>query len=482
MPVDHRVIIAKNQFEHLISNFATVPVAISVQKLSPDPIEIFSRVYPNGNGFILEGSTSNNGINEFSYIGGKGSIRFSTTSSKIDCWQQLVQILKSNDVPAIPGLPDFYSGAIGYLGYEAVKHIEPSVKPMHPEPVGVPEAAFFIPDELIVVDHLKKNTTIIVLAGRSRCRNYSQASKRIDKILAKMTSATTNEPEKNTKTRTSHKNDTISYQVSKNSYLNRVERAKHAIESGELIQVVLSQRVTQRTQATTLAIYAELRKLNPSPHMFMFNFDEFSIIGASPELMIRTRDGFTEMHPIAGSRPRGMNYKQDRALESELIVNDKEKAEHLMLVDLARNDLGRVCIPGTIHVPSFMSIERYSHVMHLVSKVRGKLKSGFQGIDALKACFPMGTLTGAPKLRAIRLITELEHEGRGPYCGAIGWFGANGNMETGTLIRSIILKDGLAHVQGGGGIVFDSDPTSEYNESLSKMEAPLVAIRQAKQK
>ena len=185
VPVDHTVIISENQFEHLIPNFSTVPVAISVQRLSPDPIKVFSRVYPNGNGFILEGSNSSHGINELSYIGGKAELNFSIASSKIDCWEQLAQILKSNEVPEIPGLPDFYSGAIGYLGYEAIKHLEPSVKPMHPEPLGVPEAAFFIPDELIVVDQIKKNTTIIVLAGRSRYRNYAQASRRINKILSK---------------------------------------------------------------------------------------------------------------------------------------------------------------------------------------------------------------------------------------------------------------------------------------------------------
>jgi anthranilate synthase component 1 len=267
--------------------------------------------------------------------------------------------------------------------------------------------------------------------------------------------------------------------LSQDEYESRVRRAREEITRGELIQVVLSQRVVRRTHASALGIYRHLRRLNPSTYMFMLDFGGFALTGASPELMVRSRAGVAAIHPIAGTRPRGRTPEEDASLEAELLLSEKERAEHVMLVDLARNDLGRVSQPGSVRVGSFMGTERYSHVMHLVSRVTGRLREGADGLDAFVAGFPIGTLSGAPRLRAIQLIAELEGEGRGPYCGGVGWFGANGDLDTGTVIRSIALKDGFAHVQGGGGIVYDSDPEREYFESLHKMEAPLKAIEMA---
>jgi anthranilate synthase component 1 len=258
-----------------------------------------------------------------------------------------------------------------------------------------------------------------------------------------------------------------------------VSEARKAIIDGELIQVVLGQRIETQTQADPIDIYEQLSTMNPSPYIYMLDLGDMQLIGASPELMLRTSNGKAAVHPIAGTRPRGTTAEEDLQFEAELLSNEKELAEHVMLVDLARNDLGRVSKPGTVKVKSFKRIERYSHVMHLVSRVVGELADDNDGIDAFEAGFPIGTLSGAPKIRSIQLIAELEPEGRGPYCGGIGWFAPNGDVDTGTIIRSIVLRNGTAHVQGGAGIVFDSDPEAEYLESLQKAKAPLLAIARA---
>jgi len=271
----------------------------------------------------------------------------------------------------------------------------------------------------------------------------------------------------------------VRYRVTQGDYEQMVRDAREAIIAGELIQVVVSHRLERPTRADALAIYRHLRALNPSPYMYVLDFGDFQLLGASPELLARVRDGEASIHPIAGTRRRGLTQEEDAALETELVTSEKERAEHVMLVDLVRNDLGRISRPGTVRVTSPLAVERYSHVMHLVSRVRGELEEGRDALDAFTAGFPAGTLTGAPKVRSIQLIRDLEPEGRGPYCGGVGWFGADGNMDTGTVIRSIVLKGGIAHVQGGGGIVFDSIPEAEYRESLHKTEAPLRAIEAA---
>ena len=258
-----------------------------------------------------------------------------------------------------------------------------------------------------------------------------------------------------------------------------VNSARNAIIAGELIQVVLARRITTNTSANPLDIYEQLTTMNPSPYMYLIDLGDIQLIGASPELMLRSKNNVVSSHPIAGTRPRGSTAQEDLQNEADLISNEKETAEHVMLVDLARNDLGRVCKIGSVKVQSLKHVERYSHVMHLVSRIEGKLSKNNSGLDAFKAGFPIGTLSGAPKLRAIQLIANLEMEGRGPYCGGIGWFGQNGDVDTGTFIRSIILRDGVAHVQGGAGIVFDSDPNAENLESLQKVKAPLLAIASA---
>ncbi|MFH1647271.1 MAG: chorismate-binding protein, partial [Chloroflexota bacterium] len=254
---------------------------------------------------------------------------------------------------------------------------------------------------------------------------------------------------------------------------------KQYIYDGDIIQAVPSLRLARPTQAGPFAIYRALRSVNPSPYMYYLHLDDFHIVGASPELLVRVEDGIVSNHPIAGTRPRSQDSKTDKALEEELKNDEKERAEHLMLVDLARNDVGRISRPGTVAVTQFMDIERYSHVMHLVSHVQGKLREGLTQFDALRACFPAGTVSGAPKIRAMEIIAGLEPDKRGPYAGAVGYFDFSGNMDTAITIRTIVVKDGIAYVQAGAGIVADSVPEREYQECLSKAQALLTAIDHA---
>jgi anthranilate synthase component 1 len=271
----------------------------------------------------------------------------------------------------------------------------------------------------------------------------------------------------------------VSSNLSQAEFEAIVSRTKDYIYAGDIIQAVLSQRLSRPTNANPFAIYRALRSINPSPYMYFLHLGDFYIVGASPELLVRVEDGIVSNHPIAGTRPRSKDAARDAALGEELRNDEKECAEHLMLVDLGRNDIGRISEPGTVEVTQFMDIERYSHVMHLVSHIQGKLRAGFSQFDALRACFPAGTVSGAPKIRAMEIIAELEPDKRGPYAGAVGYFDFSGNLDTAIAIRTIVIKNGVAYVQAGAGIVADSIPEREYEESLNKAQALLAAIKQA---
>ena len=267
--------------------------------------------------------------------------------------------------------------------------------------------------------------------------------------------------------------------MTRERYEEMVRRVKKYIYEGDVIQAVVSQRLARPTSAHPFQIYRALRTINPSPYMYYLELDDFHIVGASPELLVQVENGSVATHPIAGTLRRGTDPEEDLALEQELRTDEKERAEHIMLVDLGRNDIGRVSEPGTVQVTQLMDVERYSHVMHLVSHVTGRLRDGLTNYDALRACFPAGTLSGAPKIRAMEIIADLEPDKRGPYGGAVGYFDFSGNMDTAITIRTVVIKDGVAYVQAGGGIVFDSTPEGEYQETLDKASAVLRAIDQA---
>ena len=269
--------------------------------------------------------------------------------------------------------------------------------------------------------------------------------------------------------------------MSRDEYEAKVKRIKDYIVAGDCIQAVLSQRFSRPTHAHPFDIYRALRAINPSPYMFYLELGDAHIVGASPEMLVRVEDGAIDYHPIAGTRPRGRDPAEDAALEEELRRDEKERAEHIMLVDLGRNDVGRVSEPGTVQVTQLMDVERYSHVMHLVSHVTGRLRADMTSYDALRACFPAGTVAGAPKIRAMEIIAELERDRRGPYAGAVGYFDFSGNLDTCITLRTMVMKDGVAHVQAGGGIVYDSEPAREFQETESKAQAMLRAIERAEE-
>jgi anthranilate synthase component 1 len=395
--------------------------------------------------------------------------------------QHLLNQFKSDEVPGLP-LPRFLGGAVGYLSYEAVRRFEPRVGEAIGQGLDMPEARFMLVDSLLVFDHLERTIKAVshlhLGLDHSLEEAYLQAATRVDRLVDQLRRPMPPLPKGGAP------NDIPAVDRSRPNttperYREIVEQAKEYIAAGDIFQVVLSQRVDLPTPAHPFTIYRALRRVNPSPYMFYLDFVDHQIVGASPELLVRLEDGVVTNHPIAGTRPRGASPSEDATLAEELASDEKERAEHIMLVDLGRNDVGRVSKPGTVRVPRLMEIERYSHVMHIVSNVEGQLVEGMTGTDALRACFPAGTVSGAPKVRAMELIAELETDRRGPYAGAAGYFDFAGGMDTAIALRTMVIKNGVASMQAGGGIVADSTSEGEYAESYHKMRALLRAIELA---
>jgi len=378
----------------------------------------------------------------------------------------------------IDGLPRFIGGAVGYLSYDIVRSIErlpdTAIDELH-----LPDAAFMLADTLVIFDHAKHQ--LIILANAHDTGDpgaaYDDALGRIDAIIDALGAPL---PYIDQPDPLAPPNGELVSNMTRAQFEANVRTAKDYIAAGDAFQIVLSQRFSRQTSAPPFAIYRALRALNPSPYMFFLRFsDDFSLIGASPEMMVRLEDGVATVRPIAGTRPRGADEQQDDALAEELLADEKERAEHVMLVDLGRNDLGRVCEYGTVRVPKMMYVERYSHVMHIVSQVEGRLRDGMNAFDLLRATFPAGTLSGAPKVRAMEIIEELEGTRRGPYGGAVGYFSFDGSMDTCITIRTLVMRGSTIYCQSGAGIVADSDPAREYEETVNKARAIAVAIQNA---
>jgi len=382
----------------------------------------------------------------------------------------------------IPGLPRFCGGMVGYLGYDVVRFFErlPN-KPF--DDLKLPDALLVLSRDIVIFDHINHKIKVVScvhtkskMSTKQKIDAYQEAVGRINKIVAKIQKPSTIKVNNFAK---KAQKLTIRSNISENRFSSIVKEAKKRIRAGEIIQTVLSQRFEVSLKTDAFNIYRTLRGLNPSPYMYYLNFKEIQIIGSSPELLVRCEDGITETRPIAGTRPRGKTSKEDEAFAKDLLNDPKERAEHIMLVDLGRNDLGRVCQEGSIHLSEFMKIEKYSHVMHIVSNVKGKLKSGYDAYDVLQAAFPAGTVSGAPKIRAMEIIDELENTSRGPYAGCIGYFSFSGNLDSCITIRTIVVKNKKAYVQAGAGIVADSIPKREYKETLNKARAQILAIEKA---
>ncbi|MFC7703509.1 anthranilate synthase component I [Plastorhodobacter daqingensis] len=376
-------------------------------------------------------------------------------------------------------LPAIAAGLFGYLGYDMIRLVE-HLPDVNPDPLGLPDARLMRPSVVAVLDGVKGEVTVVapawVASGLSARAAYAQAAERVADALRDLDRAVPGE------TRTLGETRPVSAPVSnftKDAYKAAVEKAKEYIRAGDIFQVVPAQRWTQDFPHPPFALYRSLRRTNPSPFLFFFNFGAFQIIGASPEILVRLRDGEVTIRPIAGTRPRGATPEEDRALEADLLSDKKELAEHLMLLDLGRNDVGRVARIGTVHPTEKFIIERYSHVMHIVSNVVGELAEGEDALSALLAGLPAGTVSGAPKVRAMQIIDELEPEKRGVYGGAVGYFAANGEMDMCIALRTAVLKDEKLYVQAGGGVVYDSDPEAEWQETVNKSRALMRAAEDA---
>ena len=455
-----------------------LPVYREIRADLETPVSAYLKVARGNHSFLLESVEGGERLGRYSVIGTDPSLVLTTgADNPVDPLKAMERQFNELKLISIPELPRFHGGMVGYLSYEVARYYEELPAP-DADPQGVPESEMMLADTILIFDHIAHRIKVISHArinGNVEAA-YKIATDKIDEIVKRLSqpiaySETLPEP--------ISANGEVQSNMTQAQFEAMVERGKEYIYAGDIIQVVLSQRLSKKTGAEPFAIYRALRSINPSPYMYFLNLGDFHIVGSSPELLVRLEDGIVSNHPIAGTRPRGKDDADDQALESELRADEKEQAEHIMLVDLARNDVGRVSQPTTVEVTQLMDVERYSHVMHLVSHVEGKLNDDMSAFDAFRACLPAGTVSGAPKIRAMEIISELEPDRRGPYAGAVGYFSFSGNMDTAITIRTIVIKDGTAYIQAGGGIVADSVPELEYKESMNKAKALIRAIEQA---
>jgi len=387
------------------------------------------------------------------------------------------RILKKYRAVPLPGLPRFTGGAVGFIGYEFIHDIEPVVPRPPQDELRTPTLYFLIADQLLIFDRVAQTLTVLVNAILDEKTNpaeaYEEAGAEIERIVSLLEQPCKYQPVSlPSEVPSVH----FASNVPKEKFLANVRKSKEYITAGDIIQVVGSQRFSTAVKAEPIDIYRAARSINPSPYMFLLELDGFSLVGASPEIHVRCENRRVEIRPIAGTRRRGRTPEEDSALEKELLADPKERAEHVMLVDLARNDIGRVCDFGSVRVKDLMIIERYSHVMHIVSQVEGKLSADKTPYDLMRATFPAGTLSGAPKVRAMQIISELEQTTRGPYGGCVGYFSFEGNLDCCITIRTALIKGGTAYVQAGGGWVNDSEPEAEFQETVNKSKAMLKAL------
>ena len=461
-----------------------VPVYREINADLETPVSAYLKIARGPYSFLLESVEGGERLARYSFLG-TGPYKVVKTGpgqpqGAVDPLLLVERELSSYRPVTVPGLPRFLGGAIGYLAYDCIRYFEPRVPVAEVDPLGVPESVLMFTDTVLVFDHLKHKIQVVSHAHLDGDieQAYAQAAGRIDEMVARLRQPLSVEPQElhETSQAVASREPPFQSNMSQERYHQIVRQAREYIISGDVIQAVLSQRLARPTAARPFDIYRALRTVNPSPYMYYLELDDFQIVGASPEMLVRVEEGEVAVHPIAGTRPRSSDVAEDLALEQELRTDEKERAEHIMLVDLGRNDVGRVSQPGSVQVTQLMDVERYSHVMHLVSHVLGRLRPEYSCYDALRACFPAGTVSGAPKIRAMELIAELEGERRGPYAGAVGYFSFSGNMDTAIAIRTMVVKNGVAYIQAGGGIVYDSKEEAEYLETLHKAGALLRAL------
>jgi anthranilate synthase component 1 len=483
------------QFRELAQQGNLIPVARQILADMETPVSAFRKIDSGNYAFLLESVEGGEQWGRYSFLGSNPSLVVRARGDRVDVLQGqgaevmagvrdpltgLQRILAGYRAVPVPGLPRFTGGLVGYLGYDVVRHLErlPSAAGVD---LDLPDALFLLTDTLLIFDNVTHRITVVSNAvvpdqsPDSIDRAYRESQQKIDAIVAALRRPV-GAPSGCAGPETAAEPAST---LSRPDFCDAVRKAKEYIRAGDVIQVVLSQRLAVRTGADPFDVYRALRVVNPSPYMYYLRLGDLKVVGSSPEMLVRLEGERIDLRPIAGTRPRGTAEDEDERLAAELVADPKECAEHIMLVDLGRNDVGKVARAGSVSVPDLMTVERYSHVMHLVSHVRGLVEPGCDAFDVLKACFPAGTVTGAPKVRAMEIIEELEPVRRGPYAGAVGYVSFSGNLDTCITIRTILFSRGLAMIQAGAGIVADSDPEREYEETMNKARGMRRAIQLA---
>lgn len=473
--------------------FNCIPVMREVMADLDTPLSVYKKLADAPFSYLLESVEGGEKWGRYSIIGLPAKTIFKVTGSEVcissgelnkswkssDPLADVDAFIKQFKVPELEGLPRFYGGLVGYFGYDTVRYVEKKLAEHSlVDPVATPDILLTCSRELVVFDNLAGRLMLVCHADPAETNAYEAAVKRLDKLLLKLRSPLAMDTPPTT---SALKPLELSYSLGKPDFIQAVDRIKEWILDGDVMQTVISQRMSVAYPQPPLDLYRALRFLNPSPYMYFLNLDDFFVVGSSPEILARVEDGEVCVRPIAGTRRRGRDAAEDLAMEQELLADPKEIAEHLMLIDLGRNDVGRIARIGTVDLIDKMIVERYSHVMHLVSNVKGQLNEGLSPLDVLRATLPAGTLSGAPKVRAMEIIDELEPVKRGIYGGAVGYLAWNGNMDTAIAIRTAIIKDKVLHVQAGAGIVADSIPKLEWKETLNKGSAVLRAVEMVRQ-
>jgi anthranilate synthase component 1 len=478
------------EFDRLAGQgYNRIPVTLETFADLDTPLSIYLKLAGGPYSYLLESVHGGERFGRYSFIGLAAPTRLAVVGRNVlvltgnriaerrdDCdpLAFIGEYLERFRVAPRAGLPRFCGGLVGCFGYDTVRYIEPRLaRSAPPDDLGTPDVLLLLSEEIAIVDNLSGKLTLVVYAEPGVPGAWQKARQRLKELLVKLRAPVEVPAER------PGEPGAAASAFGEEAFQQAVVRAKQYIVEGDIMQVVLSQRMSQPYRATPLALYRALRTLNPSPYMFYFDFEDFHVVGASPEILVRLEGGQVTVRPIAGTRPRGRSAEEDAALAAELLGDAKERAEHLMLLDLGRNDVGRVAQTGSVRVTEQFVIERYSHVMHIVSNVEGRLRPGLDARDVLRATFPAGTVSGAPKVRAMEIIDELEPVKRGIYAGAVGYLGFHGDMDLAIAIRTGLIKDGKLHVQAGAGIVADSDPASEWQETQNKARALLRAAQMA---
>ncbi len=491
-----RLSLSRESFRELARRGNLIPLYREIIADMETPVSAYQKIDTGDHSFLFESVEKGGKFARYSFLGASPHLLFLARGREItlregarertytaegDCLRELERLMAGYRPVIDPTLPLFSGGAVGYLAYEAATQFEATVPRAKKDDLGVPDAYFFVTDTLLIFDHLERRIKIVANAHVTDPTHadaaYDEAVRKIEELEARLQRAV---PGRLLPVFTDVQPLEPSVNMTRDQYVTMTEAMQEYIRAGDIFQVVPSQRFEVPFDAAPLDLYRALRLINPSPYMFILKLHGMALVGSSPELHVRCEEGRVEIRPIAGTRPRGKTPEEDERLAAELLADPKERAEHVMLVDLARNDVGRVCKFNTVRLTDFMTTERYSHVMHIVSNVEGQLNPGHSAYDVMRATFPAGTVSGSPKIRAMQIIAEGEPTCRGTYAGAVGYFGFTGNLDSCIAIRTLLLKDGKAYLQAGGGLVADSTPLGEYQESVNKAKAGLKALAMAK--